>query len=95
MKKILILAALATTLASAPALAGGHGRGGSSVQGIAVGANLLSGHGGVLGLVNGRSALAANVGVTTGKNGVLGAVLGKGNVLGGLLGGGHGGCGCY
>jgi hypothetical protein len=93
MKKILVLAALATTLASAPALAGGgHGRGG---HGIAIGANVLSGHGGVLGLLNGRSALVTNVSVATGKNGVLGAVLGKGRLLGGLLGGGHGGCGCY
>ncbi len=92
MKKILILAAFATALTTAPALA----RGGNNAQGIAVGANLLSGHGGVLGLVNGRSSLATNVSVTTGKNGVLGAVLGKGNLLGGLLGGGHGGgCGCY
>lgn len=94
MKKIFILAALATALTAAPAMAGG--RGGSHVQGIAIGANLLSGHGGILGLVNGRSALATNVSVTTGKGGVLGAVLGKGNLLGGLLGGGHGGgCGCY
>jgi hypothetical protein len=92
MKKVLILAALATSLVSAPALAGGRGGG---TQGIAIGANLLSGHGGVLGLVNGRSALVTNVSVTTGKNGLLGAVLGKGNLLGGLLGGGHGGCGCY
>jgi len=94
MKKVLILAALASALVSAPALAGGHGRGGGT-QGIAIGANVLSGHGGVLGLVNGRGALVTNVGVTTGKNGVLGAVLGKGNLLGGLLGGGQGGCGCY
>jgi hypothetical protein len=92
MKKVLVLAALATTLASAPALAGGHGRGG---QGIAIGANVLSGNGGVFGLISGRSALVTNVSVATGKNGVLGAVLGKSNLLGGLLGGGHGGCGCY
>lgn len=92
MKKFLVLAALASALISAPALAGGRG---GSVQGVAIGANVLSGNGGVLGLVNGRSALVTNVSVTTGKNGVLGAVLGKGNVLGGLLGGGHGGCGCY
>ena len=47
MKKILVLAALASALVSAPALAGGgHGRGG---QGIAIGANVLSGNGGVLG----------------------------------------------
>jgi hypothetical protein len=91
MKKVLVLAALAT-IASAPALAGGHGRGG---QGIAIGANVLSGNGGVLGLVGSRSALVTNVSVATGKNGVLGAVLGKSNLLGGLLGGGHGGCGCY
>ena len=92
MKKILVLAALATALATAPALA----RGGHSTQGVAVGANLLTGHGGVLGLINGRSAVVTNVSVTTGKNGVLGAVLGTGNLLGGLLGGGHGGgCGCY
>lgn len=94
MKKILVLAALASALVSAPALAGGGGRGGSA-QGIAIGANVLSGNGGVLGLVNGRSALVTNVSVTTGKNGVLGAVIGKGNLLGGLLGGGHSGCGCY
>jgi len=93
MKKILILAALASALASAPALAGGgHGRGG---QDIAIGANVLSGNGGVLGLVNGRSALVTNVSIATGKNGVRGAVIGKGNLLGGLLGGGHSGCGCY
>ena len=46
---------------------------------------------GVLGLLNGRSALVVNTSVTTGKRGILGAVLGRG----GLLGGGHGGgCGC-
>jgi hypothetical protein len=92
MKKIIVLAALATALVSAPALA----RGGHGIGGIGVGANVLTGKGGVLGLLDGRSALVTNVSVTTGKGGVLGAVLGKGSLLGGLLGGGHGGgCGCY
>jgi hypothetical protein len=94
MKKILVLAALATALASAPAFArGGHG--GHSIGGLNVGANVLTGKGGVLGLLDGRSALVTNVAVTTGKGGVLGAVLGKGHLLGGLLGGHGGGCGCY
>jgi hypothetical protein len=91
MKKILVLAALATALASAPALA----RGGHGFHGVNVGANVLAGKGGVIGLLNGRSALVTNVAVTTGKGGVLGAVLGKGGALGGLLGGHGGGCGCY
>jgi hypothetical protein len=92
MKKIIVIAALATALVSAPAFA----RGGHGIGGIGVGANVLTGKGGVLGLLDGRSALVTNVSVTTGKGGVLGAVLGKGSLLGGLLGGGHGGgCGCY
>lgn len=82
MKKILCLAVLATAFVSAPALA--------KTQGVAVAANVLTGKGGVLGLLNGRGGLAVNTAVTTGKGGVLGAVLGKG----GILGGGHGGCGC-
>jgi hypothetical protein len=84
MKKILILAAVASTFMAAPAFAKG--------QGIAIGANVLTGRGGVVGLLDGRGALVVNTAVTTGKNGVLGAVLGRGNVLGGLLGGG---CGCH
>ena len=56
---------------------------------------MLSGKGGVIGLLNGRGALVTNVAVTTGKGGVLGTVLGKGGALGGLLGGRGGGCGCY
>lgn len=91
MKKLIVIAALATAFISAPALAGG-GRG---VGGINVAANVLTGKGGVVGLLDGRSALVTNVAVTTGKGGVLGAVVGNGNVLGGLLGGHGGGCGCY
>lgn len=85
MRKMLCLAVLATAFISAPALAGGGGKG------VSVGANVLTGKGGVLSLLDGRGALVVNTSVTTGKGGVLGAVLGKGNVLGGLLGGG---CGC-
>lgn len=85
MKMLLCAAAAATAFVSAPAFA--------KSQGISIGANVLTGKGGVLGLLDGRSALAVNAGVATGKGGVLGAVLGKGNILGGLLGGG-GGCGC-
>jgi hypothetical protein len=82
MKKILILTATAIALSATPSLAKG---------GIGIGANVLTGKGGVLGLLNGRSALVVNTSVTTGKRGILGAVLGRG----GLLGGGHGGgCGC-
>ncbi|MBY0381972.1 MAG: hypothetical protein K2W78_08660 [Xanthobacteraceae bacterium] len=86
MKKILCLAVMATALVSAPAFAGN--------KGIGVGANVLTGKGGVLGLLDGRGALVVNASVTTGKGGVLGAVLGKGGVLGGVLGGHGGGCGC-
>lgn len=83
MKKILILAATATALATTPSFAKGGG--------IGIAANVLTGKGGVIGLLNGRSALVVNTAVTTGKGGVLGAVLGRG----GILGGGHGGgCGC-
>lgn len=85
MKKILVLAAVATALAGTPAFAKG--------QGIGIGANVLTGRGGVIGLLSGRGALVVNTAVTTGKGGVLAAVLGRGNVLGGLLGGG--GCGCH
>ncbi len=85
MKKMLCLAVIATALVSAPAFAGGGGKG------LNVGANVLTGKGGVLGLLDGRGALVVNAAVTTGKGGVLGAVLGKGGALGGLLGGG---CGC-
>jgi hypothetical protein len=84
MKKILVLAAVASTFMAAPAFAKG--------QGIGIGANVLTGRGGVVGLLDGRGALVVNTAVTTGKNGVLGAVLGRSNVLGGLLGGG---CGCH
>ena len=84
MKKILVLAVLATAFAGAPAFAPG--------QGLGIGANVLTGRGGVIGLLDGRGALVVNTAVTTGKGGVLGAVLGRGNVLGGLLGGG---CGCH
>lgn len=84
MKKMLCALALATAFISAPALAGGG-------KGLNVGANALTGKGGVLGLLDGRGALVVNAAVTTGKGGVLGAVLGKSGVLGGLLGGG---CGC-
>lgn len=83
MKKILILAATAAALATTPSFA--------KSSGIGIGANVLTGKGGVIGLLNGRSALVVNTAVTTGKGGVLGAVLGRG----GILGGGHGGgCGC-
>lgn len=86
MKKILCAAILATAFISAPALAKGG-------QGLGLGASILTGKGGVIGLLNGRSALAVNTAVTTGKGGILGAVLGRGGLLGG---GGHhgGGCGC-
>jgi hypothetical protein len=84
MKKILVLAVIATAFVGAPAFAKGHGLG--------IGANVLTGRGGVIGLLNGRGALVVNTAVTTGKGGVLAAVLGRGNVLGGLLGGG---CGCH
>lgn len=82
MKKILVLAAVASAFMSAPAFA----------KGIGIGANVLTGRGGVVGLLDGRGALVVNTAVTTGKSGVLGAVLGRSNVLGGLLGGG---CGCH
>jgi hypothetical protein len=82
MKKIIYAAMFASVLVSAPAFA--------KSQGLAANAVVLTGKGGVLGLLDGRGALVVNTKVTTGKNGVLGAVLGKG-VLGGLLGGG---CGC-
>jgi hypothetical protein len=84
MKKILVLAVIATAFAGTPAFARGHG--------IGIGANVLTGRGGVIGLLDGRGALVVNTAVTTGKGGVLGAVLGRGNLLGGLLGGG---CGCH
>ncbi len=85
MKKMLYVAAMATALISAPAFAGGG-------RGLAVNANVLTGSGGVLGLLSGRGGLAINANVITGKGGILGAVLGRGGLLGGL--GGHGGCGC-
>lgn len=85
MKKILILAVAATALATTPSFAK------SGANGIGIGASVLTGKGGVVGLLNGRNALVINTAVTTGKGGVLGAVLGRG----GILGGGHGGgCGC-
>jgi hypothetical protein len=84
MKKIFVLAVIATAFTGAPAFAKGHG--------IGIGANVLTGRSGVIGLLDGRGALVVNTAVTTGKGGVLGAVLGRGNLLGGLLGGG---CGCH
>jgi hypothetical protein len=84
MKKILVLAVIAAAFAGEPAFAKGHG--------IGIGANVLTGRGGVIGLLDGRGALVVNTAVTTGKGGVLGAVLGRGHLLGGLLGGG---CGCH
>lgn len=77
MKKMLCLAVVATAFISAPALAGGGGGG----KGLNVGANVLTGKGGVLGLLDGRGALVVNAAVTTGKGGALGGLLG-------------GGCGC-
>jgi hypothetical protein len=84
MKRIFVLAAVVSAFMSAPAFAKG--------QGIGIGANVLTGRGGVMGLLDGRGALVVNTSVTTGKNGVLGAVLGRSHALGGLLGGG---CGCH
>ncbi len=55
MKTILCLAVLATAFANALA----------KTQGVAVAANVLTGKGGVVGLLNGRSALAINTAVTT------------------------------
>lgn len=83
MKKIICLAVLATALTGAPAFA--------KTQGIGVGAVVLTGQNGVLGLLSGRDALVVNANVTTGKGGILGAVLGRGGLLGGSS---HGGCGC-
>ena len=82
MKRILVLATVVSALMSAPAFAKGQG----------IGANVLTGRGGVIGLLDGRGALVVNTSVTTSKNGVLGAVLGRSHALGGLLGGG---CGCH
>ena len=65
MKKILVLAAVASAFMSAPAFAKG--------QGIGIGANVLTGRGGVIGLLDGRGALVVHTAVTTGKSGVLGA----------------------
>jgi uncharacterized protein YdeI (BOF family) len=86
MKTMIVLAVLASAVISAPAFAGQHG--------VNANATVLTGKGGVLGLLNGRSVLVADAAVTTGKGGVLGAVLGgkHGGLLGGLLGGG---CGCH
>jgi hypothetical protein len=86
MKKIAILAAVASTLIGAPAFAGGGGKG------LAINANVLTGTGGVLGLLNGTSGLGINANVSTGKGGVLGAILGGGGRGG--RGGGHSGSGC-
>ena len=86
MKRILVLATVVSAFMSAPAFAKG--------QGIGIGANVLTGRGGVIGLLDiwdvARSLSTPSV--TTGKNGVLGAVLGRSHALGGLLGGG---CGCH
>lgn len=83
MMKLVGLAVAATIAMSAPAFA--------KSQGLNVNAAVLTGKGGVLGLLSGKGGLVVNTAVTTGKGGVLGAVLGKGNLLGGLL----GGCGCH
>ncbi|MBR1222849.1 hypothetical protein JQ557_32945 [Bradyrhizobium sp. U87765 SZCCT0131] len=83
MKKTLCLVVLASALISAPAFAG--------PRGLGVNASILTGRGGILGLLDGRGGLAINATVGTGKGGILGAVLGRGGLLGGLLGGG---CGC-
>jgi hypothetical protein len=85
MKKILVLAAVASAFMSAPAFAKGQG------IGVGIGANVLTGRGGVIGLLDGRGALVVHTSVTTGKSGVLGALLGRSNALGGTHGGG---CGC-
>ncbi|ETR75748.1 hypothetical protein X566_24050 [Afipia sp. P52-10] len=87
MMKLVGLAVAATIAMSAPAFARGGG------QGLNVNAAVLTGKGGVLGLLSGRGGLVVDTQVTTGKGGVLGAVLGRGGLLGGLLGGG--GCGCH
>lgn len=92
MKKMLCAAVVATAFISAPAFA--------KSQGLGIGASVLSGKGGVLGLLDGRGGLAVNAAVTTGKGGVLGIVTGKGSVLSSVLGKGGvggllgGGCGC-
>jgi uncharacterized protein GlcG (DUF336 family) len=83
MMKLVGLAVAATIAMSAPAFA--------KSQGLNVNATVLTGKGGVLGLLSGKGGLVVDTKVTTGKGGILGAVLGKG----GLLGGGHGGCGCH
>jgi len=61
MKRILVLAAVVSAFVSAPPFAKG--------QGIGIGANVLTGRGGVIGLLDGRGALVVNTSVTTGKNG--------------------------
>ncbi len=73
MKKILCLAVVATAFMGSPAFA--------KSQGLGIAANVLTGKGGVLGLLDGRSALVVNAGVTTGKGGVLGAVLARADCL--------------
>ncbi len=89
MKKIVVLAALATALISAPALAGGG-------RGVAINANVLTGSngllGGLLGGGRGNGGLAINANVSTGKGGILGAILGGGR--GGYSGHSGSGCGC-
>ncbi len=85
MKKIVVLAVMATALVSAPAFAGGGGKG------VAINANVLTGGNGLLGgLLNGNGGLGVNATLTTGKGGVLGAILGG---RGGPH-NGHGGSGC-
>ncbi len=91
MKRTVILAALALTLAAGPAFAGGKG-------GLNVNANVSTGKNGVLGtlLGGGKNTIKADVNVgklvkvdanvKTGKNGLLGGILGGA--------GGHG-CGCH
>ncbi len=88
MKKIVVLAVMATALISAPAFAAGGGRG------VAINANVLTGGNGILGLLGGRgnNGLAINANVTTGKGGILGAILGGGR--GGGAGRSGSGCGC-
>ena len=57
MKKMLCLAVIATAFVGAPAYA--------KSQGVAVAANVLTGKGGVVGLLDGRGALVVNTSVTT------------------------------
>ncbi|MDB5655818.1 MAG: hypothetical protein JWQ94_3431 [Tardiphaga sp.] len=92
MKKIVIIAAMATAMISAPAFAGGGGARGL----VGINAGVLVGANGVLGLLGGGRGnagvlVAANVNVGV-KAGLLGSILGGGR--GGSNGHGGGGCGC-